>query len=226
MRRRSNRSRSAWFCCLTALLLGSGAAGCKSDSASDGAAGAAGIGAGGGAGEGPVDQCVGASDRAAREAPYCVTPPLVTAPDTLSVEQIASKCGVDCAFNPARQKCNHDCITENTAAALSTGCTDCIVATVECASYNCLNECLSNPLGTVCLACRCGANLPHHTNCVAAFRACTGLETVTDCEELDAGTWTPLTFDAGTCIGAAGSGGAGGSGPDASAAGSAGADAG
>ena len=221
---------------IVGLLAGAAlASSCSSDDSSDGGSSGAG-GTAGASGDaqadssvytGPIDQCANPSDMAARIAPYCVEPPFTTELDTWSSEQIGSQCGVECAFNADRAKCNEDCIQRHTDNAFSDECVSCIVQTILCASKHCLNECLSDPLSTTCLECRCGNNFPDNKNCVADFDLCTGLD-IRDCEELEMGVWEPRTFeDLPECSGSGGAAGAGGSagasGGSAGASGSAGA---
>ncbi|HEY8041321.1 MAG TPA: hypothetical protein VIF15_16050 [Polyangiaceae bacterium] len=132
---------------------------------------------------GPASQnlCQNPSDLAARGAYYC--------PGNQSIDGLAATCGVGCAFTLDAGACTTDCLLDAAGGALSQGCASCFATMVVCARDNCLNECLGDPLGDVCLACRCGDNLPKHVNCYVATEQCSGVHR-TECDQLEAGTWT------------------------------------
>jgi hypothetical protein len=152
----------------------------------------------GGAPDAPASQslCQNASDIAASQRFYC--------PGNAGIDDVASQCGVSCAFNLDAGACATSCIVAATGGALSTACASCYGVMVVCARDNCLNECLADPLGNICLRCRCGNNLPKHVNCYVATEACSG-DHRTECEQLEAGTWKGYpTGDAG-CVDEGGS---------------------
>ena len=152
----------------------------------------------GGGGDGAAasqNLCQNPSDLAARAAYFC--------PGNQSVDGLAAGFGVGCAFNLEAGPCTTDCLLDASGGALSPGCASCFAVMVVCARDNCLNECLSDPLGNVCLDCRCGDNLPKHINCYTATEQCSGVHR-TECDLYEAGMWDGYpTGDAG-CPGDAG----------------------
>jgi hypothetical protein len=164
-----------------------------------------------GAGGAATNYCDNDSDEAARLRDYC--------PGERNIQDISGQCGLDCVLDDDPKKCVTDCILKETNDALSSGCATCVADTVVCAKDYCLNECLADTQGKPCLACRCGLNAQHHS-CYDDYEHCAGRH-LTDCDELDAGTWNGYPhYDAGCSDG--GAGGAGGGAASTSGAGGAG----
>jgi hypothetical protein len=171
--------------------------GCSSGSSANKAAGgdaSAGDGAvgDGATGDGAImtqNLCNNPPDLAARAKFYC--------PGSMSLDDIAGQCGVMYATTPDAGGLVAACIVAATGGAISQGCASCFGVMVECAQKNCLEECVTNPLGDICLDCRCGDNLPNHVNCYDPTFACSGVARP-ECGLLEAGTWDGYpTGDAG-----------------------------
>lgn len=141
--------------------------------------------------------CDNASDEAARLAGYC--------PGNRNIQDISGQCGLDCLQDEDAQTCVTDCIVDGTQKALSHGCASCVALTVVCARDYCLNDCIGDTQSELCLRCRCGQNKKGHS-CYDDYEQCAGRH-LTDCDELDAGTWTGYPHPDAGCGGGGGAGG-------------------
>lgn len=189
------------FLGLAALVTLEGAlVACSSDGGTTPSTTGAGTTTSTGAGAAPATSyCDNASDEAARLRDYC--------PGERNIQDISGQCGLDCVLDEDAGGCVTDCIVKGTNEALSRDCASCVADTVVCARDYCLNECLADTQGKPCLQCRCGLNAQKHS-CYDDYERCAGKH-LTDCDELEAGTWNGYPhYDAG--CGDAGSGGAGG----------------
>jgi hypothetical protein len=172
---------------LSAAAAAAVAAGCDS---SDSAGGAAGGPSGG-------RYCDNDQDRAARVRGYC--------PGNRNIQEVTGDCALDCLFQEDAGGCIGDCIVTATDGELSVGCSTCVAATAVCGRDYCLNECISDTQSELCLACRCGQNADKH-NCYDDYEVCSGTH-LTDCDEIDAGTFVGYPhYDAG-CPGEGGGNG-------------------
>jgi len=122
--------------------------------------------------------CDNPADLEARDKGYC--------PGNKSVTQIAGKCGLDCLLEEDAGGCVTDCVHAQTD--LSVECSSCVSGTVLCGRDHCLQECISDTQSELCLACRCGGNKDGYS-CYVDYEACSGVH-LTDCDQLEAGTWT------------------------------------
>ena len=199
----------AWTCvvAIAAPVLALGVwAGCSSGSSGNNATGgdASADGMADGAGDGAVmtqNLCNNPSDLAARAKFYC--------PGSMSLDDIAGQCGVMYATTPDAGGLVAACIVAGTGGAISQACASCFGVMVECAQKNCLEECVTDPLGNICLDCRCGDNLPNHVNCYDPTFACSGVPRP-ECGLLEAGMWDGYpTGDAGCAAEGGGDGGGG-----------------
>ncbi len=159
-----------------ALILPLALTGCGDDRGGGGGGGADAGGGGTDAGE-TAAMCDNASDRAALDATY---------PDgsgaERTIQQIARDCAFECLGEPEAEQeaCANECIARE--SDVSAGCASCVTASVGCARDYCITDCLSDPDGMACLACRCGGN-PESINCLDVFTACSGVES-DDCDAL------------------------------------------
>jgi hypothetical protein len=126
--------------------------------------------------------CTSATDRSGVEAEYDVTDDAGTR--RLRVRDIARECGIQCLISaPAGTTdaelavCTHTCILDRTRQALSAGCADCLVETVNCGRQHCLTQCI-DPTNLNCIPCICGENL-QRVNCTARFETCGGVPSTT-----------------------------------------------
>jgi hypothetical protein len=100
----------------------------------------------------PAAGCLGAADQAELA--------------TIDVTNLITVCGTRC-FSTLTRACLEGCLRDETA--LSEGCIQCLASYAECAIANCLGECLSDPAGAACTACRAAS-------CDPAFETCSGLD--------------------------------------------------
>jgi hypothetical protein len=143
--------------------------------------------------------CDNASDEAARLQGYC--------PDNRNIQDISGQCGLDCIQDEDAQTCVTECIVLGTQQALSHNCASCVALTVVCGRDYCLNDCIADTQSELCLRCRCGQNKKGHS-CYDEYEKCAGRH-LTDCDDLEAGTWTGYPHPDAHCSGAGGAGGSG-----------------
>ena len=97
---------------------------------------------------------------------------------------ITGACGKAClgmGDDAAQAVCVGNCIDKKLAKPLTTACTECYEADVECARKNCLFACGLNPTSENCAVCRAAKG------CAAAFYECSGLPAPTGSPGLGAG---------------------------------------
>jgi hypothetical protein len=87
--------------------------------------------------------------------------------------KVAGDCGVGCfqmSQDPAEQlTCARECIKMNTSPPVSDPCATCYVSNVACSIQFCLTQCLTDPAGAACAACRV------ENHCTDTFYTCSGL---------------------------------------------------
>jgi hypothetical protein len=78
----------------------------------------------------------------------------------------AGMCGQGCLGNK-NKNCAVDCIVKQTS--MSSGCATCYAAAVDCATKNCLAQCINDPESVECKTCQV------EKGCRADFNTCSGL---------------------------------------------------
>ncbi|MEM9188521.1 MAG: hypothetical protein AAGF12_05070 [Myxococcota bacterium] len=85
---------------------------------------------------------------------------------------IATECAIMCAIE-ASDNCVVNCLQGRTEESASAACASCYGGAADCAIRNCRGVCLTEPMGSDCLSCRCGNN-DAQEDCVGDFERCAG----------------------------------------------------